>query len=189
MNSSIRRYAANLLAAIALGLTASASAWELSGTKTITLHARDGGKVPIGSVDFVPAGERVSFAVQLDPRRFKDFFLSMREFKCVPGTGEVHCHVPYPYDNPATVTATDLAWLEHALIFLYNVPRDYGAKLRNGLYYRFEVTDAGLIGKPQAIDLNLIAAPPEDSSRPPFNAEERVDIDPDARWFNQLTID
>jgi hypothetical protein len=166
-----------------------AFAWDMAGTKTITMHGRDGKAVPIGSVTFRPDGGHYSFSVKLDYSRFKDHFLSMKEFKCLEGSGEIECHVPYPYAHPDTVTATDLRWLEHSLLFLYKSPKDYGANLWNGLYYRMKVTDEGIVGTPQAIDLNLISAPPDDLSVPPYGAYERSDIAPGTRWFERLTIE
>lgn len=176
------------VATLGLFLAAPAGAWELSGTKTISLHTRDGQAVPIGTVDFRPEGERMRFALKLDHARFKDYFLSMREFKCLDGAGETHCHVPYPYKMPATVTPDDLRWLEHALLFLYNVPRDYGAKLDHGLYYRMKITADGIEGSPQGVDLALIGAPAADLNVPPYGPDERTDIKPELRAFNRLTI-
>jgi hypothetical protein len=166
-----------------------AAAAELSGSKQITLHSRDGAAHPIGRVDFRPAGERTAFKLDLDHARFKDFFLSMREFKCLDGGSEVFCHVPYPYPNPRSVTAADLAWLEHALLFFFKTPQDFGAKLWNGIYFRLEATPNGWVGTPQAIDLNAIGAPPADPAAPPYGAGERGEIDPAARWFNRITIE
>lgn len=177
-----------LAAAVGLSLAPLAAAWELAGSKTISLHTREGQAVAIGTVDFKPAGDRIGFAIKLDHSRFKDYFLSMREFKCLDGTGETHCHVPYPYKMAATVTADDLRWLEHSLLFLYNMPRDYGAKLANGLYYQMAITAEGIVGTPQAVDLSQIGAPPKDPNVPPFAAEDRGPIDPQQRWFTRLTI-
>lgn len=165
-----------------------ASAWEMAGTKELAVHTRDGQTIVIGTVSFQPQAERVAFVLQLDPRRFKDFFLSMKEFKCLEGQEEIQCHIPYPYPNPATVTATDLRWLEHALLFLYKVPTDFGARLWNGLYYRMSLTAQGIVGTPQAIDLNLISAPPDDASIPPFGPQDRSDIAPASRWISSITI-
>ena len=53
-----------------------------------------------------------------------------------------------PYPNRGTVSADDLAWLEHSLLFLFKAPRDFGARLWNGLYYRMTLTDAGIVGTP-----------------------------------------
>lgn len=171
----------------ALALPLSASAWELAGTKTISLHSQDGQAIPIGTVTFQPEGRRTAFVISLDHTRFKDFFLSMKEFKCLDGR-EVMCHVPYPHRNPATVTAGDLGWLEHSLLFLHKSPAEFGAKLWNGLYYRMRITDAGIVGTAQAVDLNLIGAPPDDPGVLPYPPADRTDIDPASRWLGTLTI-
>ncbi|GAN46056.1 hypothetical protein ABID82_001645 [Methylobacterium sp. PvP062] len=176
-----------LYAAILLGIAGPAQAWELVGTKQLELRTRDGTSIPIGTVTFTPGPDATRFVVTLDRTKFKDFFLSMREFKCVEGP-EVQCHVPYPYANPGTVRPGDYAWLEHALLFLYKAPADYGAKLSNGLYYALQKTEDGLVGRPMAVDLNDIAAPPQDPSVPPFDQAARADIVPGARWIEALVI-
>lgn len=164
-----------------------ALSWDLDGTKRIAVRTRDGETIPIGTVTFRPQGDRIGFALDLDHSQFKDFFLSMREFKCLEGA-EIHCHVPYPYPNPRSVTPGDLSWLEHSLMFLFNLRTDFGAKLTNGLYYAMRVTDEGIVGTPQAIDLNAIAAPPKDASVVPFTPEERSEVTPGSRWIEALTI-
>lgn len=179
---------AAVLLAASLGVAGPAAAWEMRGTQAIVLHGRDGSPVRIGTVTFTPQGARTGVAVKLDTDKFQDFFLSMKEFKCLPTPGEVFCHVPYPYPNPASVTGDDLAWLEHALLFFYKLPSEFGAKLWNGVYYRLTPTDAGLVGRPQAVDLNQIGAPPADTGKPPYGPAERSDIAPGARWFGTLTI-
>jgi hypothetical protein len=177
----------------ALSAVMPAAAWELNGTHRITMHSRDGQSVPIGAVSFRPAGsdpgERFAVTVQMDYSRFKDYFLSMKEFKCLEGPDEIFCHVPYPYPNPGTVTATDLAWLEHALMFMFKAQSEFGAKLWNGVYYKLTLTGQGLTGRPQAIDLNQIGAPPADTRIPPYGPGERSDIAAEARWFNRITIE
>lgn len=191
MTSTLARRLATTLAVIGLFASLPVAAWELSGTRRIVLHDRDGGQTAIGKVTFTPGskpGDRIAFVVDVDHDRFKDFFLSMKEFKCLEVPTEVYCHVPYPYQQPATVTADDLTWLEHQLLFMFKAPRDFGARLWNGVYYQLQLTDQGLVGKPQAVDLNQISAPPADTTIPPYGAAERSDIAPDVRWFNKLTI-
>lgn len=166
-----------------------ALAWEMAGTKTIKLHTREGQAVPLGTVTFVPAGGKTTFTLDLEPERFKDFFLSMKEFKCLESSQEIQCHVPYPYPNPTTVTADNLVWLEHSLLFFYKAPRDFGARLWNGIYYRMQITDQGIVGHPQAIDLVQMGAPPADPSIPPFGTEGRTDMVAETRWFYRLTIE
>lgn len=176
------------LGAAMLALAYPAGAWELAGTKTLAMHTREGGTVPIGTVSFVPEGERYRFTLDLDTARFTDYFLSMKEFKCLESPAEIQCHVPYPYPNPATVSADDLAWLEHSLLFLFKAPRDFGARLWNGLYYRMKITDSGIVGTPEAVDLNHISAPPDDPAIKPYGSAERTEIVPETRWFSGLSI-
>ena len=165
-----------------------ASAWDMSGTKQITLHAKDGSQTDIGTVTFTPGSSGTRFKLDMDHKQLKDFFLSMREFKCREGATEILCHVPYPYANPATVTPDNLAWLEHALLFFFKAPRDFGAKLWNGVYFKLALTEQGLVGTPQAIDLNTIGAPHANLDIPPYGPQDRSDMAADARWFNKLTI-
>jgi hypothetical protein len=177
-----------LLALATAGLAGPAGAWELSGTKSITMYSREGEAVPIGTIEFHPEGKRVGFTLHMDHGKFKDYFLSMKEFKCLEGSGEIACHVPYPDKHPATIDGADFAWLEHSLLFMFKQPSDYGAKLWNGLYFRMQRTDTGLVGTPEAVDLSLIGAPPDDLTVPPFGKYERTKIDPATRWFNRITI-
>lgn len=179
-----------LLAGLLGAAPAIAQAWELQGVKTLTAHTRDQQRIPLGSVRFEPRGDgSVAFTVALDPARFTDHFLSMKEFKCLDGQGEVVCHVPYPYAQPGIVSADDLAWLEHSLIFLYKLPSEFGARLSNGLYFALQRTEQGLLGKPQAIDLNQISAPPDDPAVAPFTPDMRDDIAPGVRWIESLSIE
>lgn len=162
----------------------------LSGERQVTLHARDGSAhVRLGSVRFTPRADgRSAFALTLDAAPWKDFFLSMKEFKCLEGTGEILCHVPYPYPQPGTVAPGDLAWLEHALLFMFKTPAEFGARLWNGVYFRLTPTATGFEGRPQAVDLNRIGAPPTRPG-PPYGPAQRDDMPEAARWFNRLTIE
>ena len=125
----------------------------------------------------------------MTPGLLKDHFLSMKEFKCLEGDGEIACHVPYPYAYPARVNAQNLGWLEHQLLFLYKLPSDFGAKLWNGLYFQLNVTPTGLRGQAQAIDLNHISVPPSPLDIPPYAAQLRDDIQPNPRWIQSLSIE
>ena len=87
------------------------------------------------------------------------------------------------------MSATDLAWLEHALLFMFKTPSEFGAKLWNGVYFQLKATERGFEGRPQAVDLNRISAPPDRPGVPPFRSALRDDIAPGARFFNRLTIE
>lgn len=185
---NLRPHASLLSGLVAVTLSMPATAWELSGSKLIKLHTRAGQSIVIGHVDFTPKGEESTFKLVLDHDKFKDFFLSMKEFKCLEGE-EIQCHVPYPYANPSTVSRSDLRWLEHSLLFLYKQPKDFGARLWNGLYYEMVQTENGIVGTPRAVDLVQIGAPPADTSIPPYGPSERSEIPPDSRWIRSLSIE
>ncbi|MFC3692407.1 hypothetical protein [Chenggangzhangella methanolivorans] len=162
-------------------------AFEFDGRKNVTLETSDGDTVAVGSITFSKAAEGATFAVAMDQGRFKDFFLSMREFKCLEGK-EILCHVPYPYANPRTVAADKLGWLEASLIFMFKTPAQFGATLANGLVYELKDESEALVGTPRLVDLNEIAAPPDDASRPPFPPDDRLDVEPGSRWGARLVI-
>jgi len=176
-----------MLGAVLIALARPAWSWDLAGTHTVELVRSDGSAVTLGQLALTPSGDRVGFEFKPDHAVYQDYFLSMKEFKCLTGRQEVFCHVPYPYPNPRSVTADDLAWLEHAFLFLHKSPKEFGARLWNGVIYKMAITDEGIVGQPQAVDLNLISAPPTDTA-PPYGIGERSDIEPAAREFSQLRI-
>lgn len=177
-----------LLLAASLLTAPFAYSWDMAGTHRVSAVTRDDQVLPLGHIDFTPQADGSTlFVLRMETERFTDHFLSMKEFKCLEGP-EVMCHVPYPYRHPGRVTPTNLAWLEHNLLFLFKQPRDFGAKLWNGLYFRFERDADGLVGLPQAIDLNLISAPPDDLTTPPYGTSQRDDVAPGARWISRLII-
>lgn len=179
-----------LLLACGLGLATAAKALELAGRKTLSAVTADGATVTLGAVVFTPAADgAVGFKVEMQHEALSDHFLSMREFKCLPGPKEISCYVPYPYRHPEQVRPGQLAWLEHSLLFFFKTPTDFGAKLWNGLYFVFTDTGPALVGVPQAVDLNLIGAPPADLSRPPYGPDKRHAIPADARWIRTLRIE
>ena len=181
------RIAAVLFACLALAAAQPAGAFDFSGEKRVTIETTDGETLPIGSVTFSKTADGASFALAVDHSRFKDFFLSMREFKCLEGK-EILCHVPYPYPNPRSVSGADLGWLEASLIFMFKTPAQFGATLANGLVYELKDEGDALVGTPRLVDLNEIAAPPDDPSKPPFPPGDRLDIEPGARWGAKLVI-
>lgn len=177
---------------LALGLLVVASwagAWELAGSKTVYAVTKDQQRIAIGTIDFAPeSGGTTAYLLKIDHKPFRDYFLSMKEFKCLEDPSEIACHVPYPYRHPARVAADDYAWLEHDLLFLYKQPSEFGAKLWNGVYFELERSEQGLTGRPQAIDLNLISAPPDRLDVPPYEPALRDDIPRGLRWIDGLLI-
>ena len=187
----VRKRASQLIAIMVCVASPSwAAGFDLEGNKQVFAVTRDGTRLALGHVQFTRTSADVTqFKLKVESPLLVDHFLSMKEFKCLDGATEVTCHVPYPYRNPQTITAGNLVWLEHSLLFLFKQPRDFGAKLWNGSYYQFEVAGQRLIGKPQAIDLNHISAPSDTPNIAPYTPDLRVDAAPGARWIDQLLIE
>lgn len=162
--------------------------FELQGTKLVIAQLDQGVEVQIGTVSFNPTSQGTQFDLKLDHSRFTDFFLSMREFKCLEGTEEVSCHVAYPYKSPTVVTNEDFAWLEHRLMFMFKKPNEFGAKLWNGIYFKFASDGDWLIGVPQAIDLNKIGAPPSNLDEPPYSDSDRFEMNIEGRLIKALVV-
>jgi hypothetical protein len=186
-------FAAATLCACGMAWLPAATAFELSGEKALIARFGDGGQLMLGRVHFSPAGpdapQATRFRVALNPAVMTDHFLSMREFKCLPGGTEITCVVPYPYPHPGTVAAGQWAWLEHNLLFLFKRPTDFGAKLWNGVIFKFTETPTALVGRPQAIDLNAISAPPDRLDEAPYTDMDRTDFSTGARWVTELRLE
>ncbi|MBQ0957917.1 hypothetical protein KAK06_02995 [Ideonella sp. 4Y11] len=178
------------IAMLLCAATSAAGAFDYSGTKTLLAITGDGQRTPIGTITFTPAsGDTRQFSIRWRHEAFTDHFLSMREFKCLPGGPEISCQVPYPYAQPGTVAPGQLAWLEHSLLFLHKSPAEFGAKLWNGLYFALREQGNTLVGTPQAVDLNAIGAPPTRLDVPPFGPAQRHEVPAGARWLRQLVIE
>ena len=179
---------------LALSLVATAAAapahaaFEPVGTKHLVAHMHDGRDVQVGTVTFTPKGDGATYKLDMDMTPFKEFFLSMRPFKCLDGA-DVWCYVPYPYDHPHVVTAQDYSWLEHDLLFFWKSPTSYGAKMDNGLIYDLKPSGNALVGKPQAIGLEKIASPPADPKVPPYQAADRDDVQDGSRMVDSLRVE
>jgi len=88
------------------------------GTKEISLLDNKGNRVLIGSINFLAQEAIIHYQMYLGDKLFQDYFLSMKEMKCLEGP-ELWCHLAYPYNNPQHITKTDLSWLSHDLLFMY----------------------------------------------------------------------
>ncbi len=177
-----------LLLVLLFGLSVSVvSANPLAGEKTVYLLDKSGAEIAVGSVTFKPADGASQYSLHMDHAKFKDYFLSMKEMKCLEGP-ELWCHLPYPYEQPHRVTAENLSWLEHDLLFMFKQPDEFGANFWNGIYYNMRVEDGKILGTAEAIDLNLLASPPADLNVPPLNENLRDPIERKQRWLPDLVI-
>lgn len=159
----------------------------LEGKKQILLVDKQQQEINIGTVEFYPQGESSRYELHIDHGLFKDYFLSMKEMKCLEGP-ELMCHLSYPYPQPHQVTAEDLSWLSHDLLFMFKKKEEFGANFWNGIYYQMRVQGEQIVGEAQAVDLNLLASPPDDLDTPPMTEHERDEIDQGKRWLPMLLI-
>ena len=141
----------------------------------------------IGDVRFSTAGDKTHYDIHLNHSLFKDFFLSMKEMKCLEGP-ELWCHLPYPYMTPREVSQKDLSWLAHDLLFMYKKKADFGANFYNGIYYQLSLNDGEITGIAQAVDLNLLASAPDDQTSAPITQAELDDVEENLRWLPKLEI-
>lgn len=131
------------------------------GTKSIIVTSASGETLKLGDVTFGKHGDARSIAVKLDAPQFQEQFLSMRPFRCVPGTKQMWCHLDYPYPLAGRITKDDLADLEYRLMFLWRTYDRVGADAWNGLYFKLALEPDGRIsGQLHEADYNVLASPP-----------------------------
>ncbi|MFT5704189.1 MAG: hypothetical protein ACI8SK_000131 [Shewanella sp.] len=159
----------------------------LSGNKHIYLIDIKGNELMIGDVQFSTKADKTSYQIHVDHRLFKDFFLSMKEMKCLEGP-ELWCHLPYPYLNPREISQNDLTWLAHDLLFMYKKKNKFGADFYNGIYYQLDLNEGVIIGTAQAVNLNLLASAPDDLNLAPITEVELDEIEENLRWLPKIEI-
>ncbi len=119
---------------------------------------------------------------------FSDEFLSMRPFKCIHQNEQMLCHLVYPYEKLGYITQQDLTDLEYDLLFLHKSASEYGINAWNGLYYRLQLDTSGLTGSLREVDLNILAAPPEQGDLRPITADMLYEADPAQHLFPYIRI-
>lgn len=160
-------------------------------TLTIRLEDRAGTTIDIGRLTLAPASpgsDALRFDVTLDAPEFVDKFLSMRPFRCLDASGRWLCHLPYPYPKAATIDADDLRNLEYDLLFVEKTPEEYGINAWNGRYFRMSRTAEGFAGELHEVDLNILAAPPEDGVEYPVTVDMLHPADPAVHRFVRVRI-
>lgn len=178
----------SLFAASLIATSVQATEGVPLGNKSIYLQGNDDSEFFFGHVEFSKASDgMITYSLDVDTERLKDFFLSMKEMKCLEGK-EIWCFIPYPYEHPNQVSASDLRWLEHDLLFMYKALNAFGANLWNGIYYAMEVKDGKIRGVAKAVDLNYIAGPPDDLSTPPYGEFDIGETEATARWLPFIEI-
>ena len=185
----IPRSASNGLKALLLAVAVSGNALALqAGDYSVALQDQQGETHSLGTLTMQPAEQGgFSYQIHWDDSRFKNYFLSMRPFKCVPHPVQLICHLVYPYDIRRIVTEQDLTDLEYDLLFLHKTPQEYGINAWNGLYFKLAVDTDGLVGELRETDLNVLQAPPEDGDLRPIDPNELYEAS-DKHWPRRVFI-
>ena len=180
----------NTLIIIILFLTSFAASADsaLSGKKTITLLGTDNKSLDMGSIEFGGNANNVSYQITLDDSEFSNEFLSMRPFKCITVADKMVCHLVYPYAKQGYINQSDLVDLEYDLLFLHKAPGEYGINAWNGLYYDLTINNDVIEGTLKEVDLNILAAQPENGELRPITADMLHDADPQHHLFPKLII-
>jgi len=164
----------------------------LAKNNNIVLHTAAGEEYLIGTISFIAEknSQKTSYRYTLDLHtdRFKEHFLSMRPFKCIDGAVNLVCHLPYPYENKRIVSANDLTDLEYDLLFLHKTENEYGINPWNGLYYVLSLQQGRLVGKLHEVDLNILAAPPEDGNLRPVKHSQLYESNPTTQSYPTLHV-
>jgi len=161
---------------------------ELADEMTVTLHTVDDEKIDIGKLEITSESDGYHYKFHLDDEKFEDEFLSMRPFKCMKNEKIMLCHLAYSYPNNKFISSGKLTDLEYDLLFLHKKSADYGIDAWNGLYYLLKESQNGVEGTLQEVDLNILAAPPEEGDLRPITADMLHPADPLHHWFPKLTI-
>ncbi len=160
----------------------------LVGSKTITLTGKNNESLEIGMIHFKKENGKVTYEIDFKEEEFSDEFLSMRPFKCIHKSGQMLCHLTYPYKKQGHISEQDLVDLEYDLLFLHKDASEYGINPWNGLYYELKLGTNGLEGKLKEVDLNVLAAPPDEGVLRPITSDMLYDADPAHHLFPGLII-
>ncbi len=161
-------------------LTAWAAEWD---GRRVLLETADGQQIEIATLSGGPKG----YSVTMNDAAFSDHFLSMRPFKCVEGPEKTWCHVPYPYDINRTAES-DLTDLEYDFLFVWKGKTEYGIDMWNGVYYLLEPEGDAFVGRLHEMNMDILAAPPDDGNLRPVRDVDLEESDPESHWLPVLRI-
>ena len=137
-------------------------------TAKVELLDVSGEATQIGTVNFVNKPDGTArFTIDISADVFSDHFLSMRPFRCITGDADWYCYLDYPYELHETISVDDLTNLEYQLLFISKKKSEFGIDAWNGIYYKLNVDQHGIItGQLMQGDLNVLQSPPEPYSHP-----------------------
>lgn len=166
--------------ALAFGAPVFAQNWD--GYR-VCLEDNAGAQIEIAQLK----GNAQGYEVEMDEDAFSDHFLSMRPFKCIEGPEKTWCHVPYPY-TIVRQTTQDLTDLEYDFLFVWKGRTEYGIDMWNGVYYRLQSDGDGYVGHLHEMNMDIIAAPPDDGILRPIRDVDLEEVDAESHWLPRLRI-
>lgn len=163
----------------------------LQGTHDIVLSNAKGERYPIGKIIFTDAGAgKTAFKINL-ATNMEDFFLDMRPFLCLTGPAQRLCLFPVQ-NEPALISPDDMVPLEYALMFMRTKAKDLHVNPFNGLYYKMQWIDKGIIGNVFEVDMAPFIAPdivPMERRKRPLQPQDFFEADLNSQWLPQLSIE
>lgn len=160
-----------------------------AGQRDVVLLDQAGTRHIVAKIEFENMPDSYSYKLAWNEEAFSDHFLSMRPFRCLEGVKKLWCRVPYPYENRREITPESLTDLEYDLLFVWKGATDYGINLWNGVYYRLTITGDRLLGSMHEMDMNLLAAPPEQGNLRPIKTQDLHEAEADSHWLPELVIE
>lgn len=158
------------------------------GDKQVWFESANGERVKLGNLELKPDADGWRFRFELEDSGFSQQFLSMRPFKCLDGE-TMFCRLAYLYTRSNRITAQNFRNLEYEFLFITRSPKEYGIDPYNGRYYLLSEQDGRLIGEPRAVDLNILAAPPDPGVDYPITEAELDYIEVELERFVRLVIE
>lgn len=158
--------------------------------RTVTLKSPDNKSIDIAILELMKQQDgSYNYSLDIDDDKFSNHFLSMRPFKCFQGPKQMLCYLPYPYKKTYKISDTDLQDLEYDLLFIHRKASDYGINPWNGLYYKLSLNqDAKLTGVLNEVDLDILAAPPDEGVTRPITDSDLTLAEQDSYSYPVLTI-
>ena len=112
----------------------------------------------------------------------------MRPFKCIQTPKQMLCHLAYPYKSKRAIKSDDLQDIEYDFLYIHKSAGEYGINFWNGIYYKIaEKPDGTFEGILMETDMDVLASPPKDYSRPISHAALNENED-GKHYFPQILI-
>lgn len=99
------------------------------------------------------------------------------------------CRLAYPYEKPNRISNEDLGDLEYEFLFIVRSPTEYGIDPYNGRYYVLREENGKFVGTVHAVDLNILAAPPDDGNMRPITPADLDPLEAESERFPTLRIE